>query len=294
MPLVEDTVIAGTDAGGASENHTEPCPFDSGCQRWIQATISSQLDSVCAEMSVISGTVSELREVFLSKKDPLIPTDLAMHVTSATGIPKAFSSAWISSASLEYSSFNFASLNCAGLAGKRDLLLSMLDEHCLDFIFLSETWCKRGGTSRLFSDTILIHEHNLISNGRAHYGEAILLNGNRCSAKDFTIILADKSRHLFIFSYCGVRFICIYIKPMAPREQFLALLDSLMEYTLIDEPIIFVGDLNARLLNFDDHAGNVYGRVTVIYEFNEPFHGNDLSHGRFLGKVLCDTGPQLA
>lgn len=154
---------------------------------------------------------------------------------------------------------NIASLNCSGLSGKTHLISNLMNEYQLDFISVSETWCRKGSTARLFADSVFIHEYDAVTNGRAHYGQAILFNRHRCDASEFSLQLSDPDRHLTIFCFRGIRFVTTYTPPGKGEAFANGFFGSLAGPFLDEIPTVLMGDLNARSAAFGDSTGNAYG-----------------------------------
>lgn len=154
----------------------------------------------------------------------------------------------------------FASFNCSGLAGKTHIIESLLTYHSLDFIFLSETWCRPGNTKRLNNNIIFSQETEIRSNGRSHYGQAIWINPARFSRAQYRLLTSDEENFTIIFMLGGTRFVCTYVPPSRPGEFFREQILKLSPMLFCPEPCILMGDLNARHTSFGDHAYNHYGQ----------------------------------
>lgn len=156
-------------------------------------------------------------------------------------------------------SVRFACLNCSGLAGKMHLIKRIVSEHNLDFIYLSETWLAPGAGRRLSQSLVVSQEYARQGTGRYHYGQALFINGSKARATEFEIVYEDKEKHLLVFEYAGVRFVCLYIPPSRPGEFCGEILQTVEELVAIEGPCIMMGDLNARHVQFNDHCSNAYG-----------------------------------
>lgn len=156
----------------------------------------------------------------------------------------------------------FGSLNCSGLSGKVHLIERAAWNFGLDFVFLSETWCRPGQTARLDKGILFAQEYSLNEEqGRTHYGQAVWVNETRAPKTAYELIQSDGEAHTLVLRFAGIRFVCVYIPPN--RSGIEGFLQGLGPTLLTEEPTIMMGDLNARHLQFGDHAQNGYGTELV-------------------------------
>ena len=156
---------------------------------------------------------------------------------------------------------NFGIYNASGLAGKMHRLEDTIKKLKLDFIFVSESWCRPGQSKRLGEGIIFPLESDIKSNGRSHYGQAVIRNVDRTAAEEFILLKEDLSndKSYTIFRFRGTVFCCCYLKPKESVEWLESKIEEISEYLLLDEPALLVGDLNCRSKMLGDHNSNSYG-----------------------------------
>jgi Endonuclease-reverse transcriptase len=165
------------------------------------------------------------------------------------------------SANIKTVQFGFA--NVSGLAGKMHRIEKSIEDLGLDFIFASETWCGPGQTSRLGEGIMFPQEQGVRSNGRFHYGQALVRNVKSTGPSEFTMLKEDLSgdKSYMVFQFRGTIFCCFYLKPAESVEWFEGKLEEINEFTSLDSPVVMIGDFNARSKAYGDWLTNSYGTV---------------------------------
>ena len=165
-----------------------------------------------------------------------------------------------------------ACLNVAGLSGDFHRLEAYMDSEGIDLLFLSETWTDEGQARRYSNRVVHALEHSRKSiYGRLSYGQAIMLNPKTTSPEDFVLVEDDQSEDkcYSVVRFRGVTLVCAYIAPSRPLEWLKEKIESFSHHLAAPEdPVILMGDLNARHKAFGDSIINTYG-PTLIDEMGE-------------------------
>lgn len=170
----------------------------------------------------------------------------------------------------DFRPIRFGSLNISGLAGQAHLPENLIKRLDLDFLFLSETWTGPGGCKRLCPGTIHAQEQEVRSNGRFHYGQCLIINHDKISLDKVEVVLEDsgEDKAFVVVKIEGILFICCYFKPNQGVEWICDKLSLLEDVLSGDQPVVLLGDLNARHVTMDDHVSNVYGNAVVTFADN--------------------------
>lgn len=167
---------------------------------------------------------------------------------------------------LKIAKLKIGSLNVGSLTGKAQRMEDMMDRLGIDLLFVSETWTVEGQAKRFCPSIVHALEHKRTHiHGHVPYGQAILLNKNRCQSEDFAVLEDDPSedRSFSVVQFRGIVFVCLYAAPSRSREWFTQKLESCATRGLTDHPTIVMGDLNARHISFGDHISNTYGNILI-------------------------------
>lgn len=161
-------------------------------------------------------------------------------------------------------------LNANDLNGKAERILSTMQSLQLDFIFVSETWCRPGQTQRIFPFTLLAREvERVIPTGHNHYGYAILFNPLRAREEEFVILAISSSetrdRLTVSFEFRGFVFSGIYQAPARPCGFLMEGLRGCAHYAIGERPHVMLGYFNARHVSFGDVESNNYGPELVEF-----------------------------
>lgn len=159
-----------------------------------------------------------------------------------------------------------ACLNVASFTGKAQYLEKIPQELEIDLLFISETWCAPGQARRYSSWVAHALEHQRKSiHGHVPYGQAILLNPATTSREDLVVLEDDTSsdKSFSIVQFRGVTLICAYLAPSRTVVWYKEKLETCSESCFSEEPVILLGDLNARHLEFGDRAMNTYGNCLM-------------------------------
>jgi Reverse transcriptase (RNA-dependent DNA polymerase)/Endonuclease-reverse transcriptase len=157
-------------------------------------------------------------------------------------------------------------LNVGSLTGKAQRLEELMVELDIDLLFLSETWTAEGQAKRYCPSIAHALEHKRTRiHGHVPYGQAIMVQKNKCRPGDLTIVEDDptEDKSYSVIQFKGVVFVCLYAAPSRSAEWFANKLESCAARGLSDLPVILMGDLNARHVSFDDHNSNTYGNVLL-------------------------------
>jgi Endonuclease-reverse transcriptase len=167
--------------------------------------------------------------------------------------------------STDYRPILFGMLNVSGLAGQAHLPERIMMEHDLDFLFLSETWTGPGGCRRLCPWTIHSQEQDIKSNGRHHYGQCLIANQAKIGLDRVEVITEDPSgdKSFVVVKVEGILFICCYFKPNEGVDWLCSKLSLLEDHLATDQPVVIIGDLNARHTEMGDHYSNAYGNTLL-------------------------------
>lgn len=69
------------------------------------------------------------------------------------------------------------------------------------------------------------------------------------------------TKQAFSFVFRGTLFLCAYFCPCRSDETLFSLLDTISNWIEVDMPVVLMGDLNARSVDFDDVISNRYGTI---------------------------------
>lgn len=169
-----------------------------------------------------------------------------------------------------FTTIRASALNIGSLGGKAETLLTTMERLNLDFIFLSETWCRPGETTRIFPFTCWAREVERANQiGHYPYGYAIIYNPRKAKEEDFVLLSLSNSevrdRMVLTFSFRGILFTGVYI---APQRQSGFLSDGLREcvrFSTGDRDHVILGDMNARHRSFGDSISNCYGEELIDF-----------------------------
>ena len=142
-----------------------------------------------------------------------------------------------------------------------------------------------GQTGRICGDALVFAKEEVRTRqtGHAPYGMAIIRNPALTHPDDFVLLAMDDARPCswIAFRYGGICFVSIYMRPRHPNDLSEAL-DRLFEAIgAITDPIILMGDFNARLRSWGDHAENSQGTGLAEYMDGMEFRRVSPSYGRW-------------
>lgn len=172
--------------------------------------------------------------------------------------------------------FLFANFNVNGLNHTKVALLeSMLCKRQISFVFVAETWCLEGRTAELSPNILFPIEFPrpevILSNGqigplgKPHYGSCLIFNPLLSSSDDFIFVGESSCRHVTVFQFRGIQFVCLYAKPVTRKDQAEVFLDSIQAFVQTDMPLVLMGDFNARHFSFGDHSQNAAGYALIDF-----------------------------
>lgn len=176
---------------------------------------------------------------------------------------------------------NIGSLNCSGLSGKISFVEDLLYDFNLDLIFLMETWMAPGRTKNLSANFILTQEYDVKSNGHYHYGQTILFNSRKLKRSQVKILADDPENYCSAVEVNGVVLVFAYVPPVRPDNFLLSFLQHLGPVLSSNKPLLFMGDFNARHVDFGDHTTNVYGNQFKQWLQNKILHRLHPSSGKW-------------
>lgn len=160
----------------------------------------------------------------------------------------------------------FGMFNCSGLSGKIEAIEREIQSLGLDFVFLSETWTTPGQATRLSENIFHAQEHARMEGvGRAHYGQALLLNPTRLQPHEIALIQEDLSEDkcYMVIRIRGIIFCLVYLSPSGSVAWMESKLTELQDWTCRDCPAVIMGDLNARHPALGDITNNDFGSRLV-------------------------------
>lgn len=182
-----------------------------------------------------------------------------------------------------YRPIRFGMVNVSGLAGQAHLPERIMTTHDLDFLFLSETWTAPGGCKRLCPSVIHAQEQEIRSNGRYHYGQCLIINQAKVGMDRVEVVSEDlaEDKSFVILKIDGVFFVCCYFKPNEGVGWLCEKLSLLQDQLSVDQPVVIMGDLNARHVQMGDHYSNAYGNTLFNYIETMNLQRVEPSNGRW-------------
>ena len=156
-------------------------------------------------------------------------------------------------------------LNCSGLGGKVSTIEEFIRREEVDFLFLTETWMLPGSTGRLSPIIVAAFETpREVETGHAPYGLALVCNPSRSKPHHFEVTGVDpeRIRKWMAFKYCGILFIGVYLPPCrdeATTQRWLTEIGTVVRAAV--GQVVILGDWNARLRRWSDHADNRNGSL---------------------------------